>query len=444
MRRLLFAHYTPHDNGKPMRGPIMFFSWGSESIADKLAYIQWVHDQKLPLEVYAVDAGWYGASVGAEDDPTNPWWKNRGDWFPSPLYYPNGIKPLGDALRTARFGFSLWVEPESAMQDAKIVKEHPDWFFRQLPRTSYRQWPFPYGTLLTNLGNPAAREGITEMISSLISDFGITWYRQDSNTRPEHFWELADTPDRVGMAEIRHIEGLYEMWDTLLTRYPGIHIDNCASGGRRLDIEMMARSFAVWRTDYGFKDTLAEQAQTQALAYWVPQNLGIESYTESKPWTKPGPYSTPENLYLMRLGYNVGYGVVTPGAAGVRSDAWVSWMQRAISEYREAQPYFQGDFYPLLSYSLNNDTWTAWQWNRPEHKDGLIIVLRRPQSPFPAISLRLQHLDPNAIYDVEVRTSYKKEHVKRMRGCNLVQLQIQLSNAPDSALVFYRKTARTD
>ncbi len=45
-RRLLFAHYTPQDHGKPMRGPILFGSWGSEPIADKLAYIDWVHQQQ--------------------------------------------------------------------------------------------------------------------------------------------------------------------------------------------------------------------------------------------------------------------------------------------------------------------------------------------------------------------------------------------------------------
>lgn len=428
-RRLLFAHYTPQDKGKAMLGPVVFGSWGSEPIADKLAYIRWVRDHKIPVDVYAVDAGWYGASFGAED--TGSWWKNRGDWFPSPLYYPNGIKPLGDALKAAGLGFSLWIEPEAAMPGTRIAKEHPDWFFR------------PIGMLVTNLGNPAARIGMTNMISDFITDYGITWYRQDSNMRPAPFWEQEDTPDRIGMTEIRDIEGLYKMWDDLLARHPSLRIDNCASGGRRLDIEMMSRSFAIWRTDYGFEDTLAEQAQTQALAYWVPQNLGYESYTDSAPWTKSGPYSTPENLYLMRLAYDAGYGV-TPGAAGVHNEAWVAWIKQALGEYREVQPYFHGDFYPLLSYSLSDDTWTAWQWDRPEHKDGLAIVLRRPQSPFTAMPLRLRHLDPNAIYEVEVRSTYAKGPIRKMKGSDLARLQIRLPHAPDSTLVFYRQATATN
>jgi alpha-galactosidase len=438
-RHLLFAHYTPQVNGQALRGPVLFGSWGSEPIADKLALIQWVHDHKIPMDVYAVDAGWYGNSVGAEIDPTNPewnpWWKNRGDWYPSHRYYPNGIKPLGDALKADGIGFSLWVEPETAMPGRKIVRDHPDWFLHRDPNDPMLP---RHNEALANLGNPAALKGITDMVSGFITDFGMTWYRQDFNVMPEPYWKAADTPDRIGMTEIGDIEGLYKMWDDLLARHPGLHIDNCASGGRRLDIETMSRSFVFWRTDYGFKDTLTEQAQTQALAPWVPENEGFETYTSSTPWIKPGPYTTPESLYLMRLGYSNGYGAI-PGVAGGNNDAWVAWIKRAIGEYREVQPYFYGDFYPLLPFSRGEETWTAWQWNRPEDKDGLVIVLRRPKSPFTSMELGLQHLNPDASYEVEIRTIYDKTPKKKMKGSDLAHLQVQLPDAPSSTLIFYKQ-----
>jgi alpha-galactosidase len=439
-RHLLFAHYTPQSNGKPMEGPLLFGSWGSEPIADKLAYIQWVHQHKIPMELYAVDAGWYGASVGLEEDPTNPewnpWWKNRGDWYPSHRYYPNGIRPLGEALKADGIGFSLWIEPETTMAGRKIIRDHPDWFIHRIPPSKHDAWE-------ANLGNPAALKGITDMVSNFITEFEMTWYRQDSNEWPEKFWKTNDTPDRIGMTEIGHIEGLYKMWDDLLARHPGLRIDNCAGGGRRLDIEMMSRSFSVWRTDYGFKDADAEQAQTQALAFWVPENMGFENYDADLPpgkgpWTKPGPYTTPKTLYQMRLGYDAGYGL-TPGAAGVNNQAWVTWIKQAIDEYREVRPYFYGDFYPLLPYSRSDRTWTAWQLNRPDRKDGLVILLRRSNSPFTSMQLGLKHLDPTASYQVEIRTTYKKGATKQMKGSDLASLQIQLVDAPSSTLIFYRQ-----
>ena len=81
---------------------------------------------------------------------------------------------------------------------------------------------------------------MTERISSLIEEFGVTIYRQDFNMAPGPVWTEADTPDRVGMSEIRHIEGLYAFWDELLARHPGLVIDNCSSGGRRIDLESIS------------------------------------------------------------------------------------------------------------------------------------------------------------------------------------------------------------
>jgi hypothetical protein len=52
------------------------------------------------------------------------------------------------------------------------------------------------------------------------------------------------------MTEILHINALYRIWDGLLSRFPHLIIDNCASGGRRNDIELLRRSMPLWRSDY--------------------------------------------------------------------------------------------------------------------------------------------------------------------------------------------------
>ena len=430
-RRLLFAHYTPQLGDKPMSGPVMTGSWGAEPIAGKLVYVQWLQAHAIPISLYAVDAGWFGASVGAETDPANPWWKNRGDWFPSARYYPHGIAPLGAALKAAGYGFSLWVEPETAMPGTRLLTAHPGWFL-------HANKPLNGGASLANLGDPAARAGITAMLSGLITNFGMTWYRQDFNIPPEPYWTAADAPDRVGMTEIQHITGLYQMLDDLLAAHPGLRIDNCASGGRRLDIEMMSRSFVMWRTDYGYRDTIAEQAQTQQLALWVPQNTGYDTYTLSLPWTHAGPYSQPANLYLMRLGYNAGYSLL-PGDPSVENAPWLAWMKAAVAEYREIQPYFQADFYPLIPYSLSDAVWTAWQLDRPEDGTGLVIVLRRPKNTEATQTLQLRHLQPDAQYEVEVRRTHERGSLQTMAGSELSQLALTLDDAPASALVFYRR-----
>ena len=56
--------------------------------------------------------------------------------------------------------------------------------------------------------------------------------------------------------------------------------------------------------------------------------------------------------------------------------------QAGDGEYREVQPYIYGDFYPLLPYSRARRVLDGLAVGSAGKKDGLIMLLRRPKSPF--------------------------------------------------------------
>ena len=149
--------------------------------------------------------------------------------------------PVSAAAEKNGLKFLLWIEPERVRVGTWLDRERPKWVLKTLQHMT---------TGLLNLGNKDARRWLTDTISGLI-DEGISVYRQDFNMDPIDYWKFADKKTRQGITEIRHVEGLYEFWDELLRRRPGLLIDNCASGGRRLDLETVSRSMALWRTDYG-------------------------------------------------------------------------------------------------------------------------------------------------------------------------------------------------
>lgn len=124
---------------------------------------------------------------------------------------------------------------------------------------------------LFDLGNPEARGFLASFISERIRVWGLDCFRHDANIAPLEFWRAADAPDRQGLTEIRWVEGLYAFWDELLRRHPHLLIDNCASGGRRIDLETMSRSVPLWRTDFP-GDPLGKQCHTYGLSFWVPLN----------------------------------------------------------------------------------------------------------------------------------------------------------------------------
>ena len=64
--------------------------------------------------------------------------------------------------------------------------------------------------------------------------------RHDFNPHPVQYWGHGEPDDRQGRNEIRYIMGLYEYFDALRREHPHLIIDSSASGGRRIDFEMLS------------------------------------------------------------------------------------------------------------------------------------------------------------------------------------------------------------
>jgi alpha-galactosidase len=412
-RKLILAYYAPQENGKPVVGPVSTLTWGNDLITNKITRVKEIVDKKVGFDVYWIDAGWY-----ANEDYHNgstvantPWPNNRGSWWPNKQCYPDGFKPLSDLLHQNKIDFLLWIEPEEADPGTDLIKQHPDWFFKRGD-----------GGGLLNLGNPDARKGITDIVSDIITQGKLDWYRQDFNIDPDGFWN--DAPDRVGMTEIQYIEGLYAFWDELRARHPGLKIDNCASGGRRLDLELISRSFSLWRTDYscGTTDSTGPQVHTIGLSPWVPLNAGCcEGNT----------------AYNIRSAYSAA--LVIDGGCNLLVDKDDAFLKAGIAEYHEAQPYFYGDFYPLLPFNRDSQFWSGTQFDRPDLKAGVALFFRREDSPFPSFTPHLRNIDPTASYSVDIRTELGAGTPKIMSGQELLDLTITIPAKPGSAILFYKK-----
>ena len=253
LRQFLLAHHRPQRNGRPMVAPVTCGNWGGTRAEVHLDNIRRFIEERLPIEYYWIDAEWYGNMTG-----DTSWASNVGRWNVRTNLYPQGFKPLSEALRKDGRELMLWFEPERVVAGTPWHREHRDWMF-----------DLGNGTLLFNLGNADACRFVTDFISDRIREFGLGCYRQDFNMDPLPYWQKADAPNRKGFSEIRHIEGLYAFWDGLLARDPNLIIDNCASGGRRIDLETVGRATPFWRTD-GPRDAIAHQCHTYGLLAWVP------------------------------------------------------------------------------------------------------------------------------------------------------------------------------
>jgi alpha-galactosidase len=426
LRRLILAHYTPRPGGEPLKAPISMAVWGQNRAERQIGKVKWLVEHGMAMDNFWIDAGWHGD--GQYKDSANvfnsDWGAHVGNWWPNRVAYPEGLRPVGDAIAAAGMRFTLWFEPERVFRGTYFVREHPDWLLGPLGDN----WLF-------NLGDPVARRGLTDLISSVLDEGRITLYRQDFNMDPAPFWEAADAPDRVGMAEIRHTEGLYAFWDDLLARHPGLIIDNCSSGGRRIDLETISRSVPLWRSDFQCFpdfDPVGLQGQTQGLAPWVPLSTGAADRPDT---------------YAFRSGMGPGIVICTPANPTLEPEGYMTpwqaypedWLRKAVAEQALVRPYFYGDFYPLISFSLSEDVWAAWQWDRPDLGEGMVLAFRRRLSPMTAMAARLRGLDAGA--DYEVRDADGAEPPRTMSGEALMKdgLPVTIAAQPGSRLLIYRR-----
>ena len=426
LRRLILAYHTPRPDGELLQPPFSEAAWGARSAASHLASLAWLRDQHIPADCYWIDAGWYGNRpvAAAADALGNVWAREVGSWLPKADAYPDGLRPVGEAAAAAGMRFLLWLEPERVFEGSAIHREHPEWLLGPLHSEGLGGDMY-----MINLGLPAARRGITELVSGIIRKAGIGCYRQDFNALVvPRLFDDADGPNRVGMTEIRHIEGLYAFWDELLARHPGLIIDNCAGGGQRIDLESISRSVPLWRSDYQCWpfDPQAMQTQTQGLAPWVPLSAAV--------CEQPTRYALRSAL---------GAGLVTHWSSQTLEGNVALPLEEVRSLMGEAlamRKYFYGDFYPLLAFSLAADAWAAWQYDRPDLGEGMLVAFRRSASPFASGRLALQGLDPEGSYEI---CSHDDGATWRADGRSLLDegLKIDIANRPGSALFVYRRLA---
>ena len=420
----MLKYHRPYVDGKPAEMPICNGSWGGTPTPEHLDAIKAIEAHGLPYDYYWIDAGWYGTSTKPCPNVFEGDWGTTGDWRVNRTYHPDGLKPISDAAHRAGMKFLLWFEPERAKYGTPVTLEHPEWFLRRT-----KQEPKPGDYLLLNLGRPEAWQWVVDTVSSVIAENGIDCYREDFNIDPAPFWANADEPGREGLVEMRFVEGLYAFWDELRRRHPGLLIDNCASGGRRLDLEAISRSVALWRTDYNcfpFMNPDASQVHGAGLNLWLPLNA-------ISPYTKPG------DTYQARSAFSAGLvlNLEEFGLAGCRApDFPWDWFRKMIGEAKRLRPYFQGDFYPLTPDVIDPEAWMAYQLLDPGNQEGALMAFRRAESPMTNACFQLRGLQATGEYAFEDADSGEIWQVSG-RELMLKGVPIAIDTPRISRLVFY-------
>jgi len=407
-RRWMLDCNLPRPGGQPLRPQYTFCSGGffeglKVSEASERQFIDALDREGIKLDYWWMDAGWYPCST----------WQETGTWEPDPQRFPRGIRAVSDYLHAKNTKLIVWFEPERVMPGSWLAQNHPEWLL---------------GSKLLNLGNPAARQWLVGHVDQLLTEQGIDLYRQDFNMSPLTYWRQNDAPDRQGITENFHVQGYLAYWDELLRRHPGMLIDSCAGGGRRNDLETLRRAVPLLRSDYQAFDgnptyALGNQCHTYGLSSWIP-------------YYGQGVYANPSHFtYSVRSHLSPSFCI----AVDVRKPG-IDWDQyrRLVGEWRQVADCFLGDFYPLTPYSLSEDCWMAWQFDRPAQGNGVVQAFRRAASADESVRLKLRGLEPKAVYLVR---NLDEPGATELTGQELGEmgLRVNVKDRPNAAIITYEK-----
>jgi len=408
-RRLLLTHYQPKLDGKSVRPAIAAQTfnrwhggtrpeWGRESGQIAAARIE----REIGCDTHWFDAGWFEGYFP----------NGVGNWTCRPNDFPRGLKPIGDACNELGLKFLVWYEPERVAPGTRFAREYPEFI---LPKDGNGG--------LFNLGDENARRFLTDLLIGQIAEFGIDTYRNDFNMDPLPYWRQNDGPDRQGITEIRYVEGLYAMWDEIRVKYPHMYLDDCASGGRRIDVEMLKRSIVQTRSDTACRAGRSDwdQSQTYGLSLYLPIHATIG-------W-EVGAYQCRSSA---TAGLCAEWDVLDP--AFPLEDA-----RACVAEIRENQKYWYGDYYPLTAWSIAPEHWMAYQFHLPDEDEGMVLAFRREASPYAVLQVTLRGVDPEHTYLVTFIDEQHQSMTRPMTGKDLAALELRIPIRKNSLLVRYAR-----
>ena len=316
-------------------------------------------------DAFWMDAGWYSYNEG--------WYDGVGNWTVDTSRYDNGIIELSSYAREKGLGHVLWYEPE---------RVYPGTIFHSTG-AEHEQWLIDIGgeNLMWNLADEEALIYYCDYILSSLKENGVTVYRQDFNFAPLEYWQKADREyydGRTGICENHYVTNLYRFLDYLTENIEGLIIDNCASGGKRLDLEMTYRSIPFWRSDYNcaYHSDLFEatQSHTYGLSFWLPLS-GSAVYMQDE-------YSMRSDIMpLMLMDFYANY-------------------HPDFGFYNEQRALMTESFYPLESGSFDKNRILAMEYASADGLEGVAFIYKRSAVKDNEYTVKLNGLVPDKIYQL--------------------------------------------
>jgi alpha-galactosidase len=142
-----------------------YYFFGENTASDVLANVEAICHERLPLELVLIDDG-YQTAIG--------------DWLSLNEKFPDGMRPMTEAIKAAGLIPGLWVAPFGASRESRLFAEHPDWFLRDAEGNPVLAWThFGSDIIALDLTHPDVQAWLGSLFRTLQDDWGFELFKLD-------------------------------------------------------------------------------------------------------------------------------------------------------------------------------------------------------------------------------------------------------------------------
>jgi alpha-galactosidase len=374
---------------------------------------------ELGIEVCTLDAGWFGAS-----DAGTHWYEQRGDWeLVNAERFPSGLRALSDYVHARGMAFGLWCEIEAIGAGARLAAARPE-------LVATREGA-PLGYVC--LGSAAGQEWALATLDRLVREYGCDWIKLDFNLDPGAGCDRADHGHGPGDGLYAHYRGYYNLLAELRRRHPHLVLENCSSGGLRIDLGIARQTHMAFLSDpdwpehslqcfWGASLMLAPDALLHwGYGEWRHAEHRCQRFDPQDPQLTPHQVDFYTRISMLR---RCGFSQRLPDLP-----AWVAARYRArIAEYRdEVRRFVRGATLHRLSGQPRRfgagERWAVFQYAMPDGAEQLLAAFRLPGGA-PGRTVALVGLDPDRDYTLRWLGEGREE---RRSGAELMRPGLALA-----------------
>ncbi|WP_443052364.1 alpha-galactosidase [Streptomyces sp. NBC_00310] len=435
-------------------------------------------------EYFCIDSGWYDDSVDGG------WWDSVGEWLPSARRFPDGGAGGGRGASTGagqdarseagtRTGDSgerggseavvrvgegrgsasgegalsdggirgvlgrirergmvpgLWLEPEVVGVRSPVAAELPPEAFFQRDGVRLTE----QGRHQLDLRHPAARAHLDKTVDRLVGDWGVGYLKLDYNIVIDP-GTTAPGDLSPGAGLLGHAHAYLGWLSDVLDRYPHLVVENCASGGMRMDGATLAVSQLQSTSDQ--QDPLRYPPIAASAPTAVPPEQGAV-------WAYPQPEHDDDLItftlggaLLGRIHLSGHLNRMTPRQLGLVRDA-VDTYKSIRGDLAHADP-----FWPLGLPGWT-DEWLALGLRAPEgHGPSYVSVWRRGgeaevRLPVPHLAGRDTPVRTEILHPSAARRSSTAASASAVWDPSSGELRVSVPRAPGVVLIRLTPQAR--